>query len=103
MVHIAKIKVRFVTTLRALVGKGEMELKISDPYTIKDLFEEMEMRYGLRFRRVMERDSFEGYVQGDASRPAVLVNRCSISLEKDLEKRLNDGDQVVFVPAMGGG
>ena len=103
MVHIAKIKVRFVTRLRALVGKGEMELKISDPYTIRDLLEEMEMRYGLRFRRVMERDSFDGYVQGDASRPAVLVNHCSINLEKDLEKRLNDGDEVVFVPAMGGG
>jgi MoaD family protein len=103
VVHITKIKVRFFTSLSALVGKDEIELEISDPYTIEDLLKEMEMLYGLWFRKVMERDNFEGYVPGDASKPAVLVNRCSISLQKDLRKRLNDGDEVVFLPAMGGG
>jgi len=85
------------------VGKSEIDLEVSEQYTVGDLLREMDNRYGTRFREVMRSDPFEGYVPGDSSSPLLLVNGRSVNLQKDLKKRLKKGDEVVFLPAMGGG
>lgn len=85
------------------MGKSEIDLEVSEQYTVGDLLREMDTRYGTRFREVMRSDPFERYVSGDSSSPLLLVNGRPVSLQKDLKKRLKKGDEVVFLPAMGGG
>ena len=98
-----QVKVRFYASLRALVGFEELDFGVPKDSTIKDLLEKLTEKFGSRFEEVRTKDPFEGYVVGDGSNPAILVNGRVIDLDKDLEVRLNEGDQVVIMPLMAGG
>jgi len=98
-----RIKVRFYASLRELVGLEELNLEISGDSILKDLLEKLTERFGPRFEEVRTKDPFEGYVRGDGSNPAILVNGRAIDLEKDLEVRLKEGDIVVIIPLMASG
>jgi MoaD family protein len=98
-----RIKVRFYASLREFVGLDELDLEVSKDSTLKDLLGTLSQRYGPRFEEVRTKDPFEGYVRGDGSSPAILVNGRAVDSEKGLEIRLNDGDLVVIMPLMASG
>ena len=98
-----RVKIRFYASLREFVGQEELDLEVSRDSTIKDLLGTLSGRFGPRFEEVRTKDPFEGYVRGDGSNPAILINGRAIDPEKGLGARLNDGDIVVIIPLMASG
>ena len=95
-----KIRVRGFLTLKQAMG-SEPELMIEiDDLTIRRLLEEMSVRFGKGFyRMIFDPDTGEvnGYVR-------VLVNGRHYSHMPDrLETRLTDGDDVAIFPPLAGG
>ena len=98
-----QVKVRFYASLREFVGLEELNLEVQKDSTLKDLLGRLTERFGSRFEEVRTKNLFEGYVRGDGSSPAILVNGRVVELERGLGLKLNDRDVVVIIPLMVGG
>ena len=97
------VKVRFYATLREFTGLEELDLETPVGSTLGDLLEELIEKFGSKFEEIRTKDPFEGYVRGDGSSPAILVNGRSIDLVKELGTKLNEGDLIVITPLMASG
>lgn len=90
-----QVTVRMFTSLRALTGVRETQLKAEIVQEVIDILSE---RFGEKFKKmVLEPDgSLKSYFH-------VLVNGRHIRLQKGLQTPLTDGDVVAIFPPIGGG
>jgi len=93
-----KVKVRFFTKLRELVGKQEVELEFEEPITVAELLSFLVKRYG---------SSFKNYVYGEDGKVKnflqILVNGRSITTLEGFETKLKNRDIAVIIPPAAGG
>ena len=93
-----KVKVRFFTRLRELVGKREVELEFKEHITAADLLSFLDERYG---------SGFKNYIYGEDGKVRsflqFLVNGKSVSALEGFETRLKNGDVIAIIPPVGGG
>lgn len=93
-----KVKVRFFTKLRELVGNREDELEFKEPITAADLLSFLVKRYG---------SNFKNYIYGEDGKVKsflqFLVNGRSITTLEGFETKLKNGDVIAIIPPVGGG
>lgn len=94
-----KVKVKLFTTLRELAGSSEIEIKVSDDGTIRDLIEKVASSLGEEaFNYLYCRD-------GRMIDPSIrfLVNGIDVQNLIGFETMLHEGDVVAIIPPIGGG
>lgn len=87
------IIVSFLAHLRDLTGTGEIELTLDNP-TIMDVAEEVGRRYGSAFLD-------ELLENGEIGEMLVVMRNGDITY--NLKEKLNEGDEVTFLPPAFGG
>lgn len=92
-----RIKVRYLATLYDLMGTMKDVLEVPDGSTVMDLIKAIDERYGGR----LSKEILDGERLKDEYN--VLVNGRSVEYLAGLGTRLKDGDEVVFLPPVGGG
>lgn len=92
------ITVRFVGSLRNMIGKGKIKLNIDETKTLRDLIGVIVEEFPEAERTLIDPEL------GDPRPNAlIIVNGMEISALNGLETTLKDGDEVVFVPVSHGG
>ncbi|MEM3737214.1 MAG: ubiquitin-like small modifier protein 1 [Candidatus Bathyarchaeia archaeon] len=92
-----KIKVRFFTTLREIVGKKEEELILQPNATLEDVFNSLSRKYGSRFTDyTLDEGAIKPFLQ-------VLINGRNANLLDGMATHLNEGDTIAIIPPVGGG
>jgi len=93
-----RVKVKFFTTLREIVGKKEEQIELSRSVTVEVLLRQLSKTYGKEFVDYV----FDGLgnVRGHLQ---FLVNGRSASSAQGLKTKLREGDQVAILPPVGGG
>jgi molybdopterin synthase sulfur carrier subunit len=91
----AQVTVRMFTSLRALTGTRETQLKAEDVQEVIDI---LSKQFGDKFSKmVLEPDgSLKSYFH-------VLVNGRHVRLQQGLQTPLSEGDVVAIFPPIGGG
>jgi len=95
-----KVKVRFFTSLREIVGKREETIKFTqtEPVTINLVLRALSEEYGKPFNE---------YVYSSTGQPRsflqFLINGTSASTQQGFETTLKDGDVLAILPPVGGG
>ncbi len=92
-----KVRVKFFTTLRELVGKREEEFEFDQPLELVDVLELLADRYGPKARDYL----FEGGRVRDFLQ--LLINGISATALKGLKTEVKDGDVIAIIPPVGGG
>ncbi len=92
-----KIWVRYLATLYDLMGTMRDVLEVPDGSTVMDLIKAIDEKYGGR----LSREILDGGRLKDEYN--ILVNGRAIDYLAGLGTRLKDGDEVVFLPPVGGG
>lgn len=93
-----RVKVRFFTTLRELLGKREEQMEFPQAGTVEELLKQLSQKYGKRFRDYIYDD--KGEVR---SHLHFLINGQSTTTLQGFKTRLKEGDQVAILPPVGGG
>ena len=90
------VKLKFFTLLREAAGKSDDQ--ILEEITLKDLIEQIKLRYGLKFNKALfdENGALKTLYQ-------VVVNGRTINLEQSWKRILSNSDSVSFLPPVGGG
>ncbi len=93
-----KVKVRYYTTLRYLVGNAEEELLMEAGATLAHLIKKVALKYG-------EKASAYLYHNKEKIDPAIyfLINGANSKILSGFDTKLRDGDVVAIVPPIGGG
>jgi len=93
-----RVKVKFFTTLREIVGKKEEEIELSRSVTVEALLRQLSKTYGKEFEDYVydELGNIRGHLQ-------FLVNGKSITALRGLKTKLREDDQVAILPPVGGG
>jgi len=93
-----RVKVKFFTTLREIVGKREEQIEFSRAVTVEELLKQLSQKYGEGFRDYVYNE--EGEVR---SHLQFLINGQSTSTLQGFKTKLNEGDQIAILPPVGGG
>lgn len=93
-----KVKVKFFTTLREIVGKKDDQIEFSRSVTVEALLRQLSKTHGKDFEDYVydELGNIRGHLQ-------FLVNGKSITALQGLKTKLREGDQVAILPPVGGG
>jgi molybdopterin converting factor subunit 1 len=79
------VKVKFFAAPREALDTDEMELELSPGTTVRDLLNQLQARYPVL-------ETYSRFL-------SVAVNRAYVGMQT----QLNDGDEVAFLPPVGGG
>ena len=94
-----KVKVKFFSHLRHVVGIKEAEMEIGDEETLLQLIERLENKFGSNFKeRIKDKKT------GLFSPFLIMVGKEEISsVHGDLNHKLKNGDVVSLLDPVGGG
>jgi MoaD family protein len=92
------LTIKFIGALRHISAKTQLTINYEDGMSLRQLMAKV-LREAPRLERTLS------YQQLDDSRfnALILVNGREISVLNGLETKLNDGDEIVFVPVVHGG
>ncbi|RXA17414.1 MoaD/ThiS family protein [Methanosarcina sp. MSH10X1] len=93
-----KVNVRFLASIREIVGAHEIPFEISPGNTVKSLLEILESRFGADFEEAVGKP-----FEDKNPRVMFLVNGRDIEFLKGPQTELNEGDTVVLIPPVAGG
>jgi molybdopterin synthase sulfur carrier subunit len=93
-----KVNVKFLASIREVVGVHEILFKISPGNTVESLLDILESRFGADFKEAVGKPFEE-------KNPKVmfLVNGRDIDFLKGPKTELQEGDTVVLIPPVAGG
>jgi len=92
------ITVRFVGSLRNIIGKSKITLNIDEKITLKELIGLIVEEFPQAKRTLIDPE-----LEDPRPNALIIVNDREISVLNGLETVLKDGDKVVFVPVSHGG
>ena len=92
------LTVKFIGALRHLSGKSLFTLTFQEGITIKELVDKISQEIPELKRTFSDQE-----LNDSRSNSLILVNGREISVLNGYETKLNDGDEVVFVPVVHGG
>lgn len=92
-----KIAVKFLATFYDMAKTLKMELELPNGYTVRDLLKIIDEKVNPSISKIL--------LDGDKVRDGynILVNGRAIEFRRGLLTELNDGDEVVLLPPIGGG
>ena len=89
-----RVKVSSFFTMKKILGDGDVTLK-DEESTVMGLLQELSRRHGEKFNRQI----FDAET-GDVKFYRVVVNGRQVN---EMDTPLNDGDDIMFFPALAGG
>jgi sulfur-carrier protein len=92
------LTVKFVGALRHLSGKTQFTMLFRDGLSINLLLDQISQEIPDLKRIFSDQE-----LNASRSNSLILVNSREISVLNGLETKLNDGDEIVFVPVVHGG
>jgi molybdopterin synthase sulfur carrier subunit len=92
------VNVKFVGSFRGVSGKSEIAFRFAKPVSLRVLVAKVVERLPKLKSALVNPESGQ-----PRSNMLVLVNGQEIGVLKGIETKVNDGDEVVFVPVMHGG
>ncbi len=92
------LSIKFIGALRHISGKTQLTINYQERITLKDLLAKLSEELPK-----LEKTFSEQQLNDSRSNSLILVNGREISVLEGLETRLNDGDEIVFVPVVHGG
>jgi molybdopterin synthase sulfur carrier subunit len=92
------VNVKFVGSFRGVSGKSEIVFRFSSPVSLKVLVANVVKKLPKLKSALVNPESGE-----PRSNMLVLVNGQEIGVLNGIETKVNDGDEVVFVPVVHGG
>ena len=93
-----KVNVKFLASIREIVGAHEIQFKISQGDTVESLLEILETHFGTDFKKAVG-DPFED----EKPKIRFLVNGRDIDFLKGPKTELKEEDTVVLIPPVAGG
>jgi sulfur-carrier protein len=92
------LTVKFIGALRHLSGKTQFTTNFQEDISIKVLLEKISQEIPNLKRTFCDQE-----LNDSKSNSLILVNGREISVLNGFETKLNDGDEIVFVPIVHGG
>ena len=92
------LTVKFIGALRHLSGKTQLTINFKEGISIKELVTKISQEIP-----ELEKTFSDQQLNDSRSNSLILVNGREISVLNGLETKLNDGDEIVFVPVVHGG
>jgi sulfur-carrier protein len=92
------LTIKFIGAIRQISGKSQLNINFQDGNTLKDLVNKLN-----KDMPGLQKIFGEQQPGNSSSNSLVLVNGREISVLNGLETKLNDGDEVVFIPVVHGG
>ena len=93
------VKVRTILTLKKILGKGEVELSVSEGSTLEELLATMVNRWG----EELASHVFEPKSKSVLPHIRLMVNGRDIAFLNSMETVLQEGDEVLILPPVSGG
>jgi len=92
------VTIKFIGALRHISGKTELTVSLKEGMALKDLLSKLDEEMPQ-----LEKTFSDQQPNDSTSNALILVNGREISVLNGLETKLNDGDEIVFVPVVHGG
>ena len=91
------LMLKFICALRQISGKTQLTVNFQEGMSIQDLV--------TKISQEMPRldKTFSDQLNDSRSNSLILINGREISVLNGLETKLNDGDEIVFIPVVHGG
>jgi len=90
--------IKFIGALRHISGKTQLTVNFQKSTSLKELLSKLSKELPQ-----LEKTLSEQQANDSTSNALILVNGREISVLEGLETKLNDGDEIVFVPVVHGG
>jgi molybdopterin synthase sulfur carrier subunit len=92
------LTIKFIGALRHLSGKTQLTINFQEGMSLKELVTKISQQMPK-----LEKTFSDHQLNDSRSNALILVNGREISVLNGLETKLNDGDEIVFVPVVHGG
>ena len=92
------LNIKFIGALRHISGKTQLTVNFQESTSLKDLLSKLVIEFPS-----LEKTFIDQQLNDSRSNNLILVNGREISVLGGLETKLNDGDEIVFVPVVHGG
>ena len=92
------LTMKFIGALRQISGKKQLSVNFQEGMSLKSLVAEMSQEMP-QLQKIFS----DQQLNDSRSNALVLVNGREISVLNGLETKLNDGDEIVFIPVVHGG
>ena len=91
------LTLKFIGALRQISGKTQLTVNFQEEMSLKDLITKISQEMPQ-----LEK-TFSDQLNDSRSNALMLINGREISVLNGLETKLNDGDEIVFIPVVHGG
>lgn len=92
------LTIKFIGALRHISGKTQLEVDFQEGKSLKELIAKLSQEMPQ-----LEKTFIDQQLTDSKSNSLILVNGREISVLDGYETKLNDGDEIVFVPVVHGG
>jgi MoaD family protein len=92
------LTIKFIGALRHLSGKTQLTINFQEGMSLKELVTKISQQMPK-----LEKAFSDQQLNDSRSNALILINGREISVLNGLETKLNDGDEIVFVPVVHGG
>ena len=92
------LTIKFIGALRHLSGKTQLTINFQEGMSLKELVTKISQQMPK-----LEKTFSDHQLNDSRSNALILINGREISVLNGLETKLNDGDEIVFVPVVHGG
>jgi len=92
------LTIKFIGALRHLSGKTQLTINFQEGMSLKELVTKISQQMPK-----LEKTFSDHQLNDSRSNALILVNGREISVLNGLETKLNDGDEIIFVPVVHGG
>ena len=91
------LTVKFIGALRQISGKTQLTVNFTEGMSLKDLVAKISQEMPRLEKTLSDQ------LNNSRSNALILINGREISVLNGLETKLNDGDEIVFIPVVHGG
>jgi len=94
----ARVKVKTFSVIRDILGSDVVEIDVDNPETVGGLFDTLLRQYGQPFK-----DKIWDPNTGEMAPFLIKLNETIIRTTSDMDKEIQDGDEIAVIFPIGGG
>ena len=94
----ARVKVKTFSVIRDVLGSDIVEIEVANPETVNGVFDALVRQYGQSFK-----DKIWDPNTGEMAPFLMKLNEIIITSTSDMDKEIQDGDEIAVIFPIGGG